>query len=39
VNIKTVALAIGMQIIVRGTAESNGTLKPAFISFDGPAKS
>ena len=39
VSMKPAALAVGMQIIVRGTAESNGTLKAAFISFDGPAKS
>ena len=39
VSMKPAALAAGMQIIVRGTAESNGTLKAAFISFDGQAKS
>src|SRR5208337_4301256 len=38
VSVKPAALAAGMQIMVRGTAESNGTLKAASISFDGPAK-
>lgn len=38
-SMKPAALAAGMQIVVRGTAESNGTLKAAFISFDGPPKS
>jgi acyl-CoA reductase-like NAD-dependent aldehyde dehydrogenase len=33
------ALAAGMQIVVRGTASSDGTLQAAFISFDGPVKS
>jgi hypothetical protein len=36
---KPAALAAGMQIVVRGTAQSDGTLKAASISFDGPAKS
>lgn len=39
VSVKPAALAAGMQIVVRGTAESDGTLKAASISFDGPAKS
>jgi hypothetical protein len=38
VSAKPAALASGMQIVVRGTAEADGTLKAAFISFDGPAK-
>ena len=33
------ALAAGMQIVVRGTADSDGTLRAVFISFDGPVKS
>ena len=32
------ALAPGMQVVVRGTAESDGTLRAVSISFDGPAK-
>jgi hypothetical protein len=39
VSKKPIALVAGMQIVVRGTDGSNGTLRAAFISFDGPAKS
>ena len=39
VSMKPAALAAGMQIVVRGTAQSDGTLKAASISFNGPAKS
>jgi hypothetical protein len=39
VSVKPAALTVGMQIVVRGSAESDGTLKAAFVSFDGPAKS
>jgi hypothetical protein len=38
VSMKPAALTPGMQIVVRGTAASDGTLKAASISFDGPAK-
>ena len=38
VSVKPATLAYGMRIVVRGTAESDGTLKAAFINFDGPAK-
>ncbi|MGO9309294.1 MAG: hypothetical protein ACLQDL_09770 [Spirochaetia bacterium] len=37
-TVKPAALAAGMQVVVRGTAESDGTLKAAFISFDRPAR-
>lgn len=39
VSKKPTALAAGMQIVVRGTARSDGTLQAAFISFDGLVKS
>ena len=39
VSQKPTALVAGMQIVVRGTAGSDGTLQAAFISFDGPLKS
>jgi hypothetical protein len=39
VSVKPAALTAGMQIVVRGTPGSDGMLKAASISFDGPAKS
>jgi hypothetical protein len=36
--VKPATLAAGMTISVRGTAGSNGTLKAASISFEGPAR-
>ena len=38
VSVKPAALAVGMHIIVRGTADPDGKLKAASVSFDGPAK-
>jgi hypothetical protein len=39
VSMRPADLTAGMQIVVRGTAGSDGILKAASISFDGPAKS
>ena len=39
VSVKPAALVVGMQVIVRGTSGSDGTLTAGFVSFDGPTKS
>jgi hypothetical protein len=39
VTVKPSALMVGMQVMVRGNAGSDGTLTAGSISFDGPAKS
>ena len=39
VTVKPAALAVGLQIVVRGTAGEGGSLKAASISFEGPARS
>ena len=39
VAVKLAALAVGQQISVRGADATDGSLKAASISFDGPAKS
>ena len=39
VSMKREALVVGMQVVVRGNAGSDGTLTAASVSFDGPAKS
>jgi len=38
VTVKPAALAVGLRIVVRGTAGADGTLKAASISFEGPAR-
>ena len=38
VSLKPDALAAGLQIVVRGTLDSDGALKAASISFDGQAR-
>ena len=38
VSVKRAALVPGMQIMVRGTADANGKLKAASVSFEGPVK-
>jgi len=37
-SVKPAALAVGLQIVVRGTAGADGALKAASISFEGPAR-
>jgi len=39
VSMKREALVVGMQVVVRGNAGSDGTLTAGSVSFDGPAKS
>ena len=39
VTVKPSALVVGMQVIVRGTPGSDGTLTAGSVSFDGPTKS
>ncbi len=39
VTVKPAALTVGLQVSVRGTSGSDGSLKAASVSFDGPARS
>ncbi len=39
VTVKPAALTVGLQISVRGMSGSDGSLKAASVSFDGPARS
>ncbi len=39
VDAKRASLAVGMQVSVRGSPGSDGTITAGFVSFDGPAKS